>query len=120
MKKLIFSAILLMSGVAFANAQASTQPMTTPTEQTPASGDYKVVSVSDLNATVQAAIQTLEATYEVKTVEFNDAAKLTRVALISKADQSEKCVILDNDGKEAAEPVAAPEAPAVPEAPAAE
>lgn len=112
MKKLIFSALILMSSAAFVNAQIPAQTQAPSTEQSQCEGEFVSGTLTALGAPVQDAIQALASdAFTVKGVEYNNAKELTRVTLVSKADKSEKCVILDNAGKEITE--AAPLAPAV-------
>jgi len=102
MKKIILFAILLAGGIAFANAQcATTKPQAVTTTQTVSNDNYKEVALTDLSEAVQTAIKNLAGdTFDVKKVELNEEKGLTKVTLASKADASEKCVILDKDGKE--------------------
>jgi len=108
MKKVILFAILLVGCVAFANAQCTTKSQTSSTEQVVAAGDYKEVALTDLSDVIQKAVNTIAGdTFDIKKVEFNADAELTRVTFANKADASEKIVILDKAGNEV-KPDAAP------------
>ncbi len=65
-----------------------------------AQDEYVDVKLESLNAKVQAAINAYQEAYSTKSLAFNAAKNLTKVTLVSKADQSEKEVILDEEGKE--------------------
>jgi hypothetical protein len=101
MKKIILFAILLVGGIAFTNAQCASKNQSVPTEQVVSAGDFKEVALTDLSDVIQASVKNLAGdTFDVKKVEFNAENELTKVTLVNKADASEKCVILDKDGKE--------------------
>ena len=101
MKKIILFAILLAGGISFASAQSTTEPQTVATTQVVVTDGYKEVALTDLSEAVQAAVKNLAGdTFDVKKVEFNEEKGLTRVTLTSKADATEKVVILDKDGKD--------------------
>lgn len=91
MKKIIFSAILLMSCVAFVNAKSTTEIQTVSAQQE--------VVLTDLSEVIQEAVQRIAGeTFEVMKVEIDAENELVKVFLVNKEDQSEKLVILDKDG----------------------
>jgi len=103
MKKIIVFAVLLSGGISFANAQCpnATAPQAVSTQQAVATGEFKEVALSNLSEAVQTAVKNLAGdTFNVKKLELNAAKELTKVTLASKADASEKVVILDKEGKE--------------------
>lgn len=103
MKKIVFSAILLMGCAAFANAQVTSASQITVIEQVANQDEYKEVALTDLSEVVQEAVKTLAGeTSDVTKVEFNAAKELTRVTLVNKENKEEKVVILDKEGKEVA------------------
>lgn len=65
---------------------------------------FVAVKFGDLNEKVQAAIQGYTEAFDVTALAYNAEKKLTKVTLSSKADQSVKIVILDDEGKEYVEP----------------
>lgn len=100
---MILSLALLAGGLAFASVSLSdTHSVNTNAIVVSQEDDgYKEVDIESLSETVQAAIKTMAGdTYGVKKTEFNAEMALTRVTFLNKADQSEKVVILDKDGKE--------------------
>ncbi|WP_085534977.1 hypothetical protein [Massilibacteroides vaginae] len=60
---------------------------------------YVKISFDDLNSNVQNAITKLSEEFTVKELAYNVEKKLTKITLVSKADESEKIVILDDEGK---------------------
>lgn len=99
MKKVILALVIATGSFAFANAQGEA-PVATQTETVAAQEGYKTVSVGDLSPVVQEAIKTIAGdTCEVKTVEFDAAKELTKVTFVVKADNSEKVVVLNKEGK---------------------
>jgi len=102
MKKIILFAVLLAGSVALTHAQCTrTTSQAASTAQVVSNDNFKEVAPADLNAVVQAAVKALAGdTFNVKKIEFNEEKGLTKVTLTNKADATEKCVILDKDGKE--------------------
>ncbi|GAB6123705.1 hypothetical protein [Dysgonomonas termitidis] len=106
--KLMMLAIAIVFGTsAFANVQSSSSEnnATVAISQTNDDG-YVEVKLEDLNEKVQAAIKGYTESYDVSALGYNADKKLTRVTLSSKADQSIKVVILDDEGKEYVEATA--------------
>jgi ABC-type glycerol-3-phosphate transport system substrate-binding protein len=106
--KLMMLAIAIVFGTsAFANVQSSSSEnnATVAISQTNDDG-YVEVKLEDLNEKVQAAIKGYAESYDVSALGYNADKKLTRVTLSSKADQSIKVVILDDEGKEYVEATA--------------
>ena len=58
------------------------------------------VKLEELNPEVQSAVNALLVDYDLKVLKHNAEKQLTKVVLISKQDQSEKKVLLDEKGKE--------------------
>lgn len=99
MKKVFLAIALTMGTFGFVSAQTAENPA--PQTETTAQEGYKVVSLGDLNQTVQNAIKAIAGdAYDIKTIEFDAAKELTRVTFVSKADKSEKVVVLNKDGQE--------------------
>lgn len=94
-------AIALMLGVGMSTYALQEATAKTTIESVAQQEDvYVKISFDDLNSSVQSAITKLSEEYTVKELAYNVEKKLTKVTLISKADQSEKIVILDDEGKE--------------------
>ncbi len=102
MKKLILSAALIMATVSFAIAQLSIERVhPAGTEVTVIQQEeWKQVELSALNEKQQAAVKAHEQTCDVKKIEYNASTHQAKVTLVTKADKSEKTVILDAEGKE--------------------
>jgi hypothetical protein len=104
MKKFTLSLILLAGFITFANAQVVTETQIEADNQIITNDDFTEVALTDLSEVIQEAIKNLVGeTYELKKVEFNEEKELTRVTLVSKEDEEEKCVILDKEGNEVGE-----------------
>lgn len=100
--KFMMLAIAIVFGTSvFANVQSSSSENTiiAAIGQTTEDG-YVDVKFEDLNEKVQATIQGYLELYDVTALAYNADKKLTKVSLSSKADQSVKVVILDEEGKE--------------------
>ncbi|MDD4778401.1 MAG: hypothetical protein PHV53_08960 [Fermentimonas sp.] len=109
MKKVILS-IALIAGV-FAmtglnTANAAEQPSIIITLEDDGFVDVKL---EDLNEAVQNAIQEISATYDVKSIKYNNEKKITKVTASKKEDQSQKVFILDDEGKEVKKETHTPE-----------
>lgn len=100
MKKMMISAILLMSCVAFTNAQSA--PVLQDRAAVVMNQDgYKEVALADLSEQLQSAVNALAGeTSEIKKLESNEEKGFTRVTLVNKESKEEKTVILDKEGKE--------------------
>lgn len=99
MKKVFLAIALTIGTFGFVNAQTVENPV--PQTETTQQEGYKVVSLGDLNQKVQDAIKAIAGdAYDIKTIEFDAAKELTRVTFVSKADQSEKVVVLNSEGQE--------------------
>lgn len=60
------------------------------------------VKLEDLNEKVQAAINALKETYDIEVIKYNAEKQITKVKVVSKADQTKKKIYFDNDGVETA------------------
>ena len=103
MKTLFLSLALVLGTFAFANAQQdvkTTQETATVAVVAQQEDGYADVKLDALSEKVQTAIKANYADYTVKSTAFNAEKKLAKVVLVSKADKSEKTVILDEEGKE--------------------
>ena len=99
MKKVFLAIALTIGTFGFVNAQTVENPA--PQTETTQQEGYKVVSLGDLNQKVQDAIKAIAGdAYDIITIEFDAAKELTRVTFVSKADQSEKVVVLNSEGQE--------------------
>ncbi len=104
MKKIIFSIALIMSGLCFFvqaqdNVQGQVKEDTVSQTIVNQTDDgFKEIKLEELNEKVQAAIKTYENEYTVKALAYNVEKKQTKVTLLSKTDQSEKVVLLNEDG----------------------
>lgn len=76
------------------NSQTTVENVVTQEEDV-----YTDIELADLNENVQAAINSLSETFTVKSITYNAEKKLTKVSLISKEDEKESVVILDDEGK---------------------
>jgi len=107
MKKMMLLVALMIGASIFVNANTlQDQDPTAITEKTTAVMEdegYAVVKMDALNAKVKETIQNYSNDFTVKALSYNSDKKLTKVTLVSKADNSEKVVILDNEGKEVKE-----------------
>lgn len=100
MKTIVLSIALMMAGstAMFATSAQDQDPVAT-TVQAPAEEGYKEVELKDLNENVQAAVNSLSEVYTIKALAYHAEKKLTKVSLVSKVDEKESVVILDNEGK---------------------
>ena len=99
MKKLLIAVAVFMcvGTMSFAQEiQQDNQPLVAQVVE----DTYKEVKAEDLNAKVQAALNTYKETSTVKKLEYNDAKKLTKVTLEDNSTKAEKVVTLDDEGKE--------------------
>lgn len=104
MKTFVLSIALMMAGsvVSFGhNAQGFDNPQDTTEAvvQQEQEDVYTEVALTDLNEKVQTAINSLTDAYTIKALGYNAEKKLTKVTLISKVDEKESVVILDDEGK---------------------
>lgn len=102
MKRILLSAMVLMGigSSAIANSGSVLNSERSISVVQVMQEDYKEVSLESLNEKVQAAVNAYADAYEVKKLEFDENAKLTRVTLADKESKAEKIVILDDEGKE--------------------
>lgn len=103
MKTFVLSIALMMTGsvVAFGdNVQRVEIPQDETTEVVVQQEEvYEEIALADLNEQVQTAINSLSDAYTIKALAYNAEKKLTKVTVISKVDEKESVVILDNEGK---------------------
>lgn len=106
MKAIVLSLGLIFGSVMFVGAQTVnddtkgiTQQEVVAVAQEPV--EWEEVKMENCNEKVQVAIKTLEESYNVKTIAFNKTTNQTKVSLVSKADATEKSVILNEEGEEA-------------------
>lgn len=98
--KTVVLAIALMIGAGITTfAQAEVTEKATIENVVLQEDVYVKISFNDLNSNVQNAITKLSEQFTVKELAYNVEKKLTKVTLVSKADESEKIVILDDEGK---------------------
>ncbi len=101
MKAIVLSVAVFLGAAAYANASFSnagnTERAAVAVQQ--CSG-YAEVKFADLSETVREAVKNYGPEYAVKNLAYNSDRKLTRVTFVSKNDQSEKVVILNEEGKE--------------------
>jgi predicted Zn-dependent protease len=62
--------------------------------------DFVNIKLEELNENVQAAIRTINQTYEVNSLQYNAEKQITKVEATKKDDQSKKTFYLDKDGVE--------------------
>lgn len=62
-------------------------------------GDFTEVKLENLNENVQKAIEAYTETHVIKVIGYNAEKKQAKVVFVSKADESEKIVIIDDEGK---------------------
>lgn len=99
--KTIVLAIALMVGTGVTTYAQQEMSVNTPIESVAQQEEVFVkIAFDDLNDNVKAAITKLAEEYNIKELGYNVEKKLTKVSLISKADESESVVILDDEGKE--------------------
>ncbi len=102
MKVVVLAASMLFGMFVYAEAKSSMEVVKNDVVAvaTQQQDGYEEVKIENLNAKVQAAIKTNEATNTVKSLAYNKSKKLTKVTLVSKADKKEKTIILDDQGQE--------------------
>lgn len=103
MKKVILSAAFVMATVSFAIAQFSNESAISHQSEVmtqQVKDEWRLAKLEELSAKVQEAIKAQEATCDVKTILYNEAVKQAKVTFVSKADQSEKVMVFDEEGKE--------------------
>lgn len=98
--KTMVLAIALMVGVGMTAYAQQEAPVKAAIENVAQEDAYVKITFDELNSNVQAAITNLSAENTVKDLAYNVEKKLTKVTLVSKTDESEKIVILDDEGKE--------------------
>ena len=98
---------LFVFGCANANANKEANTSNVETEEIVVSDlildEFKDVNLEDLSEQVREAINAYQEAYTTKSLAYDEATKQVKVTLISKADESEKVVILDEEGKEVTE-----------------
>lgn len=98
--------LAIMAGVSiFANAGNVKEGVSVCSEAVVVASDddedgFVEVKTEDLNDNVKKAIEAYSETDTVKTLAYNTEKKLTKVVFVSKADNSEKEVIFNDEGKE--------------------
>ena len=100
MKKVLLSIMLTVGAYTFTCAQApivDENPTVTVAQE---DDGYKDVKLEDLSEKVQSAIKDNYSNYTVKSTSYNEEKKLAKVTFTSKEDQSEKIVILNEEGEE--------------------
>lgn len=100
MKKIIFAIVVFINVAVFTFAQIG---ITHSIENIPVAvilEPYKVVEVDDLNEKVQETITGYKSVYSIKLLEYNESKKQTRVTLEEQDTQTEKVIVLDDEGKE--------------------
>ena len=104
---LFVAIMLLLFGCANANANKEAKTISVETEEMIVSDlvqdEFKSVNLEDLSEKVREAVNAFQETYTTKSLAYDEAKKQVKVTLISKADESEKVVILDEEGKEVTE-----------------
>ncbi len=100
MKTMVLAIALLAGGGMSTYALQETSVDTTSISVTQQEDVYVKISFSDLNSNVQNAITKLSDKYTVKELAYNAEKKLTKVTLISKEDESQTVVLLDDEGKQ--------------------
>lgn len=102
MKKIIL-AVAFIAGIGLfteAKAQQGNETTVTIEASTSQDNEFTDVKIEDLNENVQATINGFSEEYTVKALAYNTDKKVTKVTLESKEDQSEKIVLLNDEGKE--------------------
>lgn len=97
---MVLAIALLAGGGMSTYALQETSVDTTSISVTQQEDVYVKISFSDLNSNVQNAITKLSDKYTVKELAYNAEKKLTKVTLISKEDESQTVVLLDDEGKQ--------------------
>ncbi len=102
MKAVILSVAMLMGTMIYASANVTKDVVGSEVVAVQQDG-FVDVKIESLNAKVQEAVKGFEDTYTVKSLAYDTAKKQTKVTLVAKADNAEKTVILDDEGKEVKE-----------------
>ena len=111
-KEVFLSVAFMLFIFGFANANTNKEASTSNGKTVEAvvsdllQDEFKVVKLEELNEKVQKAVNVFQEAYTTKSLAYNETKKQTKVTLILKADNSEKVVILDEEGKEVKEEVA--------------
>ncbi len=103
MKKLLLSFALIAgtSVCIYAQTTDNNDGKTQATEIAVADmDDFKTVETGDLPAKVQETVNKLAEDNTVKAVAYNEETKQTQLTLVSKSDETEKVVVLDEEGNE--------------------
>ena len=110
--KELFLSVAIMVG-AFACANANQNEVNSNVEATEVvetivtddliQDEYKEIELEELSEKVQEAVNAFQEEYTVQSLAYNETKNQTKVTLISKADSSEKIVILNEEGEEITE-----------------
>lgn len=105
MKKVILSVALMLGIIGATQAQSQNkgqirQEQTTVITHQSQDNGFKDVKLEELNEKVQAAIRTLAESYEIDSLQFNEAKQITKVEATKKDDQSKKTFYFDVEGNE--------------------
>jgi hypothetical protein len=105
MKKVILSVVFILGILGAAQAQSQNkdqirQDQTTVISHQSQDNGFKDVKLEELNEKVQAAIRALAESYEINSLQFNEAKQITKVEAIKKDDQSKKTFYFDVEGNE--------------------
>lgn len=105
MKKVILSAVLILGILGATQAQNQNkaqirQDQTTVISHQSQDNGFKDVKLEELNEKVQVAIQALAESYEINSLQFNEAKQITKVETTKKDDQSKKTFYFDVEGNE--------------------
>lgn len=100
MKKVILS-MALVAGVSFTTLQASNVLNSSMVSISQTQDDGFVdIKFEELNEKVQAAVRTVNETYELNSLKYNAETQQTKVEATKRDDRSQKVFIFDNEGKE--------------------
>ena len=100
MKKMIFAALFVAGTCLFTEAKATITAIETIQFTVSQNEGFVEVKLEDLNEKVQAAVNGNLEAYNLKVLTYDVEKKQTKATLESKADQSEKVLLLDDEGKE--------------------
>jgi len=105
MKKVILSVALMLGILGATQAQSQNkdqirQDQTTVISHQSQDNGFKDVKLEELNEKVQAAIRALAESYEINSLQFNEAKQITKVEATKKDDQSKKTFYFDVEGNE--------------------
>jgi KaiC/GvpD/RAD55 family RecA-like ATPase len=105
MKKVILSVALMLGIIGATQAQSQNkgqirQEQTTVITHQSQDNGFKDVKLEELNEKVQAAIRALAESYEIDSLQFNEAKQITKVEATKKDDQSKKTFYFDVEGNE--------------------